>query len=157
MPGAGDETWRFEAESEWPPMVGVPEIHGAWAQTSAAPVSCASNARVLDVESKTSGAVAIALPVSKDGTWRVLPRVLRRGGGGAATLELRSRASPEPLATWTWTDAPPGLPSSPSPECLDLGGKEVKLAAAEHPYFVVTVKGRVALDKTTAVYVPNPR
>jgi hypothetical protein len=141
MPGQ-DETWRFEAEAEWPPLA----QGGAWAEAVRTGDSCASNTTVLSV--RGDGEVTMAMPVPKDGTWRVLPRVFRRGGKGEGTLELRDRTTGAVLASWTWKDESP----LPSGECTELGGKEVLLSQATPPRLVVIVRGgEVSLDKTTAV------
>lgn len=106
-----DETWRFEAEADWPPIA----QSGGWAQPIAAPSTCASEARVLAVipafDSAASASVTIELPLPKPDeskwTWSLTPRVFLRGGGGKGSLEVLDApdASARVLAHWEWTDA----------------------------------------------------
>jgi hypothetical protein len=144
MPGQ-EETWRFEAESEWPPL----RQEGAFSDVTklaGATGGCASNQKVLDVIG--SGTVTISLPVAKDGRWRVIPRVYRRKSAAEGTVEVWTASGAAPLATWSWTDDGDG--------CVELGAKEVALAAADGPVMKIATKGTVSVDKTTMVYLGAP-
>jgi len=147
--GAGSDSWRFEAESDWPPVAawgGRPEVVEGLA-------ACASDGRVLSLSPSTSGdaSVTLALPVPRGPTpaerkmWAVTPRVLQRGGKGSATLVLLAALDGPPLATWSWNDA------SRSTSCLDLPAQQVELGGERTRAWLVLRAhgGAVAIDKTT--------
>jgi len=163
-PGSGSETWRFEAESEWPPASQT----GGWSETlDVLPTSTTSSsalrgdvppegrALVVTPTGAAEATVVISLPVPRGPTpperrtWMVAPRVVQRGGAGTATLEaLADVAGPRgpPLATWSWADAsrsaPIGLDLPPQP--IELGGERARA------WLVVRARGGpVALDRTT--------
>jgi hypothetical protein len=153
-PGGNSDTWRFEAESDWPPA--AHEL--ATARVLDAQATCASDSRALVVTptSHSSGSVAVALPLPRGATlpertsWVVTPRVMARGGAGAGTLDLvleLGGAAP-PLTTWTWSDALPQNVHTPS--CTELPGRSVEVGKATHAWLVVRAAGgEVTLDKTT--------
>jgi hypothetical protein len=150
-PGAGSDTWRFEAESDWPPVAasgGRPEI----VEVSTA---CVSDGRVLRVGPSKAGEgsamVTLALPVPRGPTpaerktWTVTPRVLEGGGTGSGTLLLLAALGGPPLARWTWEDA------AKTPMCADLPAQQVELGGDRTRAWLV-LEGRggaVTLDKTT--------
>jgi len=161
-PAEGSETFRFEAESDWPPVAqwgGVAEV-----LESSSP--CVSNGHLLSVTpfAGSTAMVTAALPVPNAmtaherrprRTWNVTPRIFQRGSGGTATLELvaqlggdptRDRGpSSEALARWAWSDASAG------PTCLDLPGQLVDLATDRPRVWLVlrATGGSASLDKTT--------
>jgi hypothetical protein len=147
--GTGSDSWRFESESDWPPVAawgGRPEVLEA-------PNPCASEGRVLSLSPSTSGdaSVTLALPVPRGPTpperkmWAVTPRVLQRGGRGSATLLLVAALDGPPLAQWTWDDA------ARNTACLDLPPQQVELGGERTRAWLVLRAhgGPVALDKTT--------
>jgi hypothetical protein len=148
-PGAGSETYRFEAESDWPPA----GITGGRAAVVEVPSSCASEARVLELTPGGAGeaTLTIALPVPRGPTpsetksWNVTPRVLQRGGAGSATLVVVTSLGGPPVAEWTWQDA------GKSPTCTDLPAKSVELGGdVTRAWMVIRAQGGpVTLDKTT--------
>ncbi len=160
--GASDETWRFEAESDWPPV----SAEGGAAHVVDATGACLSDARALEVvPAPPSGraVVTIELPLPKPEErkwrWSVLPRAYRRGGAGAAKLDVVDETG-KVLASWTWTDdlsKPPTLP------CLDLAAQTVEIDPA-HPgarqgvarawLRIDATGGSVALDKTSVKRAP---
>ena len=147
-PGAGSDSWRFEAESDWPPAAvsgGRPEV-----LESAAP--CASEGRVLLLSPTGEDAsVTLGLPVPRGPTppdrktWAVTPRVLQRGGKGSATLVVLATLDGPPLAQWTWED------DAKTPTCVDLPAQPVELGGDRTRAWLVLKAhgGAVALDKTT--------
>jgi hypothetical protein len=153
-PGAGTDSWRFESESDWPPVAawgGRPEVLDS-------PNPCASDGRVLALSPWTSAApssgdasVTIALPVPRGPTpaerktWAVAPRVLQRGGKGSGTLVLVAALDGPPLAQWAWDDA------AKTATCLDLPAQQVELGGERPRAWLVLHAhgGAVALDKTT--------
>jgi hypothetical protein len=148
-PGAGSDTYRFEAEADWPPVA----ISGGRATVVDVPASCASEARVLELApgGASDATVTIALPVPRGPTpseikkWNVTPRVLQRGGAGSATLAVVTSLGGPPLAEWSWQDA------AKSPTCVDLPAKPVELGGdVTRAWIVVHAQGgSVTLDKTT--------
>jgi hypothetical protein len=147
-PSAGSDSWRFEAESDWPPVA----TQAGHATVIGAPG--ASEGQALALEPSVRGADAtmtLALPVplgptpADRKTWMVVPRVLQRGGAGSGTLEVVATAGGPPLATWSWDDA------SPAPTATELTAQPVELGAERtRAWLVVHARGgSVALDKTT--------
>src|SRR5262249_17110567 len=96
--------WRFEAESDWPPLA----QSGGWGETIWAPTTCASNGQALALPPASRGGrnaeaaaadVTIALPVPRQGRWLVTPRLLYGAKNAAGTLRLlRSGAAREEIA-----------------------------------------------------------
>jgi hypothetical protein len=151
-PGGTSDTWRFEAETDWPPAA----HHNASASVVEAPAPCASEARALVVQPATpsGGNVTLALPLPRAATlpertsWVVVPRIIQRGGTGAGTIDLVLELDDKPLTTWTWTDALPGTTKTPT--CAELPGRSVEVGKASRAWLIVrAVGGDVSLDKTT--------
>jgi hypothetical protein len=152
-PGGSNDTWRFEAENDWPPAA----HKGARAAVlDATGVSCASDARALLVEPETppGGSVTLALPLPRGATlpertsWVVVPRVIQRGGAGAGTIDLVLEPDDKPLTTWTWSDALSG--NTKTPTCTELPGRSVEVGKASRAWLIVRAAGGdVAVDKTT--------
>jgi hypothetical protein len=150
---SGTDTWRFEAEADFPPVatwgpaVGRPEVVSALG-------TCASDAHALAlVPTGTAPAsMTIELPVPRGSsptprrTWVVTPRTFQRGGPGVGELTLVTSPGGPPLAQWSWADASPTAPT-----CPDLAGKPVELGGdTTRAWLVVTARGgAVALDRTT--------
>jgi hypothetical protein len=147
-PNAGSETWRFEAESDWPPVA----LGGEVADALIAASDCASGGRVLRVSPGGPGAsVMIDLPVPR-GTvppekrvWIVTPRVLEQGGRGQGAVALVTEPGSTPLAEWTWSD------SDAQSSCVDLPAKPVELGG-DHARAWLVVRaagGSIQYDRTT--------
>jgi hypothetical protein len=156
-PNAGSDTWRFEAESDWPPTA----ASTARVEISEGDPACASDGHgltVTPIAGSASGSVTLALPVPRGATpperrsWSVAPRAIQRGGTGAATLVLVTAPDAAPLARWTWDDAsrPAGTPVGP-PQCIDLAPQTVELGGDRSRVWLVleAAAGSVTLDKTT--------
>jgi hypothetical protein len=146
-PGSGTETWRFEAEADFPP-IGVVGGRAEVAEPKDPPTPCISDGRVLVLtptgpRGAGEATAAIELPIPRTPTtpatlerrsWSVAPRVLQRAPalagrpGGSGTLSLVLGETPSaggpPAAEWTWSD--PGG-AAPSPGCVDLPAKSVEL------------------------------
>jgi hypothetical protein len=147
------DTWRFEAESDIPPIAQT-ERYGSGVEAIDASSSCASNGRALALDPKgsASASVTIELPVprgtgpSPRRSWLVTPRVFQRNGPGAADLALVTSLDGPPRAQWSWTDAAQG-----GQKCTELQGKLVDLGGDySRAWLVMTARGgSVALDKTT--------
>jgi len=150
--GAGGDSWRFEAEADWPPY----RLARGRAEAFDSPNPCASDGRVLllSPDSGAEATVTLALPAPRGSTpgerrvWNVTPRVLQRGGAGTASIALVADAdlkSGAPIAEWTWADAAVG------PTCVELPPHPVELGGDRtRVWLVVRAKGGpVALDKTT--------
>jgi hypothetical protein len=159
-PGSGTETWRFEAESDFPPF-GVSAGRADAVEAKDMPSPCASDGRVLLLTptGPTGGGEATAileLPVPRPPAvsterrnWSVTPRVLQRAPGlgqrpgGSGTLSLVVGPTPNttaaPLAEWTWSDPGAAVPSPATqamqavPTCLDLPAKAVELVGDAKP------------------------
>jgi len=152
-PNAGSDTWRFEAESDWPAAA----VTTARVEISDAVPSCASDGRGLTVTPSVAGgqgSTTLSLPVPRGATppdrksWTVVPRALQRGGPGSATLLLVASADGPPLARWTWDDAPK---NAAAPGCLELPPQTVELGGDRPRAWLVlqAAGGAVTLDKTT--------
>lgn len=150
-PGGGD-TWRFEAESDWPPVA----VWGGRPEVLESTTSCVSEGHALALTPTASqgageATVTIALPVPRGSTpsirktWQIVPRVLDRGTGGSGTLVLVAALDGPPLAQWNWDD------KARSPSCADLPAKPVELGGDRpRAWLVLHARGgAVALDKTT--------
>lgn len=144
----GSETWRFEAESDWPPDAVV----GGSAKATEPPGACASAGRalVLTPAPNAEAIVTLALPVPRGTTaperrsWLVTPRVVELGTHGEGSVALVASAGGPPLARWAWTD------TARQPTCVDLDSQRVDLGGDRpRAWLVVTVRGgAVALDRT---------
>lgn len=154
-PGGGKDTWRFEAEADWPPLT----QRGGWAEPVWASTSCASDGRALTLHPSPATGAAVAtidLPVPRTGKWTVTPRVLYRGGKGHGTLRLIPRGRPpfpsDAHLVWEWNDDEGG--SSPGHDaCVDLPplatAAGVDLDAAGAVWELTATSGDVTLDQTT--------
>ncbi len=127
--GASDETWRFEAENDWPPV----SADGGIARVVDGTGTCTSDAHALEVVPTISGGhavVTIELPLPKPEErkwrWSVVPRAYRRGGAGAAKLDVVDETG-KVLASWTWAD---DLTKPPTLACLDLAPQTVEIDPA---------------------------
>jgi hypothetical protein len=149
-PSAGSDTWRFEAESDWPSSA----ASTARVEISEGGPPCASDGHGLTVTPLATGgqgSATLPLPVPRGATppprrtWSVVPRALQRGGGGSAVLELVIKPGDPPLARWTWDD------TAKTPSCLDLPAQAVELGGDRpHAWLVLhATGGSVTLDKTT--------
>ncbi|WP_394842498.1 hypothetical protein LZC95_36190 [Pendulispora brunnea] len=128
-----NDTYRFEAEAEWPPLA----QQGGYAHSIFAAGTGASEDRVLELVPEGDGPAwaDIELPLpspapngfpapprDKPGTFIIEPRVLRRGTGGKGTLVLYGIGpSTERVekARWEWTD-----PQKPTPAASGEGAKK---------------------------------
>jgi hypothetical protein len=146
-PGEGNDTWRFETESDWPPV----SIQGGTAETSDERPSCASGGHVFVLTPRRSEATAtVELPVPRSSastdrrTWIVTPRVFERGTASQGNIALVTRLGGEPLAQWTWADA------AKAPTCVDLAPTPVELGVeVGRAWLVLTARGGpVAVDRT---------
>ena len=162
-PAEGSETFRFEAESDWPPIA----QSGGIAEVLESSSPCVSNGHLLLITPfpGSTATVTTALPVPNAmaaherrarRTWNVTPRIFQRGGGGTATLELVAKLRgdgahgrvdefDEVLGRWSWSDASSG------PTCLDLPGQLVDLSTDRPRVWLVlrATGGSASLDKTT--------
>jgi hypothetical protein len=152
-PNNGSDTWRFEAEADWPPS----QVTGGRAAVVDGAGMCPSDAKALSLAPSGKGDATMVVdlpippgpPASASHTWHVIPRVFVQGGTGEGTMTLVAAEDGSPLATWTWKDAANG------PGCVEIGEKTVTLGAeVRRAWLVVTARGgAVALDKT----VERPR
>jgi hypothetical protein len=149
----GGDTWRFEAEADYPP-VAVSDPSTGRAEVVEALGTCASDAHALAVvpAGAADASLTIELPVPRSTsaaarrTWLVTPRTFQRGGPGAGDLTLVTSPGGPPVAQWSWTDVVRG-----GPLCADLQPKSVELGGeTTRAWLVMTAKGgAVALDRTT--------
>ncbi len=131
------DSWRFEAESSWPPL----EQHDAWAEPVW--IDGLSNGRALVATGpeSTTGEIVTTLPVpGGDAVWTFTPRVVMRGIRGHGELVIGT--APDEV-TWTWDDVPPAM----------LGPRELAMQnLATHGQATVPVhlrvSGQVAWDRT---------
>jgi hypothetical protein len=152
-PGGGD-TWRFEAEADFPPVV-VSDPRTGRAEVVDALATCASDSHALAITPSGSAeaSMTLELPVPRSAspapkrTWIVTPRTFQQGGPGAGEAALVASPGGPPLATWSWTDATRGggaICTELPPKTVDLGGDTLRT------WLVVTARGgAVALDRTT--------
>jgi hypothetical protein len=151
-PTSGGDTWRFEAESDWPSVART----GGSVEVVEAANPCASDGRVLRVTPAAGreASVTLALPVppvqpvpglAEKRVWMVAPRVLEEADGGEGALALVTEPGQKPLAEWTWGD--PGKAAT----CRDLPPRAVELAGGRvQAWLVVRARGgAVMVDKTT--------
>jgi hypothetical protein len=151
-PGAGNDAYRFEAESDWPPVA----LTGGRAVVRDVPGSCASEGHVLQVTPSASSttaeaSVTIALPVPRGPTpadrksWNLAPRIFQGNSGATGTLSVVASLGGPALAEWTWQE------TAKTTMCVDLPAKPVELGG-DVPRAWLVLKGTggpVALDKTT--------
>ena len=148
----GEETWRFEAEADWPPLA----QHGGWAEPTSVPHACASRGHVflLHGGDSESASVDLELTVPRAGRWRIVPRVYRFGGAAKGALVVYTdRTRTAELARWSFSDE---LPEGREP-CLDLPPEDVSLTAVTHPWLELEGSGGdVALDRVQLTSLPEP-
>jgi hypothetical protein len=131
------DSWRFEAESSWPPL----EQHDAWAEPVW--IDGLSNGRALVATGpdEGTGEIVTTLPVpGSDAVWTFTPRIVMRGIRGHAELIIGT--APDQV-TWTWDDVAPTM----------LGPRELATQnVATHGQATVPVhlrvSGQVAWDRT---------
>ncbi len=125
----GHDTWRFEAEVDWPPLAQT----GGWAEPAWMTGTCASDGRALVLHPEDPGHAAssmrIALPVPRAGVWSITPRLVRTGTGGQGAVVLTARARGE-IARWAW-GASPSPSRSPAPDSRPGGGGPASVARCE--------------------------
>jgi len=151
-PNAGSDTWRFEAESDWP----VAGVSSARVDVTEGPPLCASDSHALTVTPWASGPAGegsgmLSLPTPRGATppdkrnWSVAPRAVQRGGPGVATLDVVVTPGGPSLAHWTWQDA------GKSQGCIDLPAQTIELGGERTRVWLVlhAAGGAVTLDKTT--------
>lgn len=148
-PSSSPSFWRFEAESDWPPMT------ASWGAASRLQVttSCVSGAGALALTPVGPGdaTLALELPVpaapmgSRPRVWTVTPRIYDVGPPGEGSLDVvvDSPTNP-PLAHWSWRG------ESKSPSCHDLAAAMVELGRTPaRAWLILTARGgEVALDRT---------
>lgn len=141
--------WRFEAESDWPPMI----ASGGAASRLQVTTSCVSGGGALALSpSGTSEArLTLELPVpaapmaGPTRIWTVTPRIYELGQAAEGTLDVVVGSPESPsLAHWSWRDQPG------SPSCRDLAPASVELGRPPaRAWLVFTARGgQVALDRT---------
>jgi len=145
-PPSGD-TFRFEAEAEWPVLGAL----GGFA-APAYGEACASGGRAL-VLTKASvdkpARATISVPVPESGRYSVVPRVadgtrvpythVSKDVVTRATLHLHAAAEASPV--WSWTPVDHG--------CVDLAAQETELRSPSVELVIETTGAPVALDKIT--------
>jgi hypothetical protein len=148
-PGSNQIFWRFEAESDWPPMM----VSAGSASRLQVTASCVSGASALGLTPNGPGqaSLTLELPVptapiaAPSRIWTVTPRIyeLGRPAEGSLDVVLDSPAN-APLAHWSWTDEGKG------PTCRDLAAAVVDLGRAPtKAWLILTARGgEVALDRT---------
>lgn len=154
-PGEGSDTWRFEAEADWPAAA----QSGGRVEVEEGVASCASDGKVLTLTpTSPQASTTLALPVPRGSTppekrtWIVVPRIIDKGTGGSAKLSLYASLDAKPLAEWSWeSKAPDGNKPGKTSTCLDLDPKSVELGGpVTRAWLVLTAtRGAVSLDRTT--------
>ncbi len=135
---AGRETWRFEAEADWPPLA----QHGAWAEpiwATGLRQNCPSSGQGLAVHPAPVGSVTIALPVPRRGLWTVRPVLLARAGDGPVELHLRGGT---PVLDW----ASPAQ-NTEHPTCVELAAQTAELEEGEIPLDISVSLASGVLDR----------
>jgi hypothetical protein len=112
------EEWRFESESDWPPL--AQKDGRAAAVTVSTP--CASEGAVLTVTPTGSrpARVEIDLQSPRSTRWTIVPRVFQRGGPGKGKLTVLGG---DVVQEWTFTDEPAAGQPPNQEYCLELPGK----------------------------------
>jgi hypothetical protein len=150
-PPSGGSEWRFEAESDWPPLV----AEGSRAEVAAVAGASEGHVVALEAAGGADATMTLALPIPRGPTpperktWMVAPRVVQRGGAGSGSLVVVAVLGGPPLAQWSWEDAAPGPGAVPRttelpPQPVELGGDRLRAWLVVHAH-----GGAVALDKTT--------
>jgi hypothetical protein len=148
-PNAGSDTWRFEAESAWPPIAQM----GGFGEVIDAPEPCASAGRVLRVTPAPGGEarVTLVLPLPQGPapperrTWMVTPRVLQRADSGKGEITLVRELGQPPIAQWSWAN------QGGSPTCVDLSARAFEVGEQSvRAWLVIRAReGAVLVDETT--------
>jgi hypothetical protein len=148
-PSSNPSFWRFEAESDWPPMT----ASGGVASRLQVTTNCVSGGAALALTpvGPDDATVALELPApaapmpGETRTWTVTPRVYDVGPPGEGSLDVvvDSPTNP-PLAHWSWRG------ESKSPSCRDLAAAAVELGRpGTRAWLILTAHGgEVALDRT---------
>ena len=126
-----DPLWKFEAESDWPPI----EQTGGWAEPIWVPTG-----RVLAVKrgpAAASATVVLELPVPRAGVWRVRPTIVHRGSGAEGTIVLY-QAKDRPLATWTYKDGTLNVSDRLPEQAAEL--------SPPHAYLSLTTNEEISMD-----------
>jgi hypothetical protein len=149
-PNGGSDAWRFEAESDWPPV--APVGGSADAVDAAGASGCASDGRVLRVTPTGGREATVTLPLPIPGVATlaerrsvlVTPRVVQHGDGGEGAIELVTEPGQPPLAEWSWSDA------TTTPTCVDLPMRSVELRGeTKRAWLIVRARrGPVMFDRT---------
>jgi hypothetical protein len=164
-PGEGGDTWRFEAETDWPPVA----LEGGATHRNQIGGGCRSAGQAVVVtpvlapegakaESKNAGGAARAtfpvpvprgVPALERRTWIVTPQVVMGGSSGEGVLELTTTLGGPALAHWSWNDSPAQRPRG-SP-CVELAAQAVDLPSdMGRAWLVVSARaGPVEIDRTT--------
>jgi hypothetical protein len=108
----GSDTWRFEAEADFPPA----GVGGGRVQVVQGRGMCPQDARALSLvpDGGRRATMAIEVPAPRGPTpgdarvWKVVPRVFLSGGAGQATMVMALEQDAPPLAHWSWTDSANG-------------------------------------------------
>jgi hypothetical protein len=142
-----DDTYRFEAEAEWPAL----EQKGGFAASQGGP-ACASHAWglfVVPTGPEQTAEVTLDLPVPETGKWELSVRSMQN-----ARYPHEPKAPDGTIAevrvagvTLSWTTTGSAL-------CLDIPPKVVALTAPSTPVVVVAKGGTIALDTFTLKRVP---
>jgi hypothetical protein len=144
----GASFWRFEAESDWPPI----GTSGGVAAKLDVTESCASAASVLTLTpagtSDASLLVELPLPpatmTAPGRSLTVTPRAYALGRPASGVLDLVAMPGSPPLAHWTWLDDGHGH------TCVDLASSTVELERAQARLWLVLKArgGAIAFDRT---------
>jgi hypothetical protein len=140
-PPPSPDSFRFEAEAEWPPLAQA----GGLAAPGGGP-ACASNGRGL-VVTPIGGEIAtaaIAVPVPSNGRWSVTPRILH----AARTPDVPVPRIERPISgtltvgavSWAWIDVEGG-------GCTELPSKEVDLSGPAGRAVIEARFGPATLDR----------
>jgi hypothetical protein len=141
--------WRFEAESDWPPML----VSGGSASRPQVATSCVSGSAVLALSpaGQRDARLTMELPVPAAPiagpmrNWTVTPRIYQLGQTAEGSLDVVvGSPSGSPVAHWSWRDEAGGS------TCRDLPPAGVELGRPPtKAWLVLTARGgQVALDRT---------
>ncbi len=130
---AGQESWRFESENEWPPLA---QTGSAWAEPIWTTDTCASpsgSGRALAIHAAGSGvgAVVLALPIPRAGAWRVAPRVLVEGGASGVSLRILGDDG-QTLAEWAPSETAGAATMPGTKTCIEPPPHTIT-ATSDHP------------------------
>jgi hypothetical protein len=164
---AGSDTWRFEAEADWPPLAQA----GGTAEVVDMGDACASAGRALRItpaslasgditspvvasgaRTRAEATVTLALPIPRGPVapvirmWMVSPRILQGKGAGGGIIRVVTEPAEQAVAEWRWDGD-----SEAQPACVDLPARAVDLGG-EHARAWLVVRalgGTLWLDSTT--------